>query len=260
MGLQGKTVLITRAETQMNEFAGLIKKNGGTVISFPTIQIKPPSDWDECDRACSQIENYHGVIFTSVNSVEFFLNRYLGRQLSIDSLKSKLVCAVGEKTRQALHKHEIEVAIIPDKFTSDDLAKVLTAEIVSGKRFLFPRGNLGKNTLIDHITALGGEVHPVIVYLTQKTERRNVEQIRQYLQKGEIDIITFTSPSTAINFFELFPDFKVLQKNVKLAAIGPVTASAIEKIGNTVDITAKDSTIESMVETINEFYNRQTDK
>jgi uroporphyrinogen-III synthase len=254
MSLEGKTILITRAEHQANELAGLVKRKGGAVISFPTIQIKPPVAWNECDQACAQIDTYHGLIFTSTNGVEYFIKRYLFLQLSIGALKQKTVYAVGDKTRQALKRHGIEVSIIPDKFTSGDLAKVLREELVSGKRFLFPHGNLGKHTLIDHIIANKGEVKAVVVYLTQKTERRNVEQIRQLLRRGSIDVVTFTSPSTAKNFFDLLPDFIALQKEVKLAVIGPVTASAVEKLGFTPDIKAEESTIESMVEAIKEYF------
>jgi uroporphyrinogen III methyltransferase / synthase len=254
MSLEGKTVLITRAEHQANELAGLIKKEGATAISFPTIQIKPPASWNDCDQACAQIDSFHGLIFTSTNGVEHFMKHYSFLQYPVASLRNKSVYAVGDKTRQALRRHGINVVIIPDKFTSEDLVKVLTEERVSGKRFLFPRGNLGKHALIDHISALKGEVIPVIVYLTQKTERRNVVQIRQLLHRGSIDVITFTSPSTATNFFDLLPDFRTLQKKVKIAAIGPVTASAIEKMGYHADIKARESTIESLVETIREYF------
>jgi uroporphyrinogen III methyltransferase/synthase len=260
MGFEGKTILITRAEHQANELAGLVKKNGGTAISFPTIQIKPPPSWNDCDQACAQIDNFHGLIFTSTNGVEYFFKRYLFLQLPLAALKDKTVYAVGDKTRQALRRHGIEVSVIPDKFTSDDLAKVLQEELVSGKHFLFPRGNLGKHMLIDHITANKGEVRAVIVYLTQKTERRNVEQIRQHLRRETIDVISFTSPSTAKNFFELLPDFRALQKQVKLAVIGPVTASAIEKLGFNPDIKAKDSTIESLIEAIKEHFELQDNR
>jgi uroporphyrinogen III methyltransferase/synthase len=254
MNFEGKTILITRAEHQANELAGLVKKNGGTAVSFPTIQIKPPATWNDCDQACNQIDNFHGLIFTSTNGVEYFIKRYLFLQLPLEAFKGKTVYAVGDKTRQALRRHGIEVSMVPDKFTSDDLAKVLREELVTGKRFLFPRGNLGKHALIDHITANNGEVQAIIVYLTQKTERRNVEQIRQQLRRGTIDVITFTSPSTAKNFFDLLPDFRALQKQVKLAVIGPVTAAAVEKLGFNSDIKAKDSTVESLIESIKEYF------
>ena len=253
MNLNGKTILITRAEHQANDLAGMIKKNGGSAVTFPTIQIKAPGSWAGCDAACAQIASYHGIIFTSVNALEFFIKRYLSLNHPVQSLQEKTIFAVGDKTRQALNKHSIKVNLIPDKFTAEELAKTLTEEMIAGKLFLFPRGNLGKNTLVDHIISLKGEIQPVIVYITQKAERRNVEQIRQMLQRGKIDFITFTSPSTAKNFFELITDFSLVQKKVKLAVIGPVTASAIEKLGYKVDITAKNSTIESMIEEIKEY-------
>lgn len=254
MDFEGKTILITRAENQVNELSVLIKKNGGTVISFPTIQIKPPLNWDECDQACAQIDSYDGLIFTSTNGVEYFFKRYITLQQPIKLLRTKAVYAVGKKTRHALRHHGIAGTIIPEKFTSDDLATILREETVNGKRFLFPRGNLGQSTLIDHITSLKGEVQIIVVYLTQKPERRNVEQIRQLLQRGNIDIITFTSPSTANNFFDLLPDFLALQKHAKIAVIGPVTASAVQKLGYIAHITAKESTIESMIESMIEFF------
>ena len=254
--LKGKTILVTRAEHQSNELVSLIAQHGGTAVTFPTIQIRPPDSWEECDGACLQIQHYDGLVFTSGNGVDGFIKRYHSLNLPIELLKSKVVYAVGEKTERSLKEHGIEVRAIPEKFTSDDLAKTLTHEMIAGKRFLFPKGQLGKNPLIDHFKSMNGKLDPVVVYLTQKAERRDVKPIRQMFDAGSIDVVTFTSPSTAKNFFELIPDFKSRQRSARLAVIGPVTAAAVEKLGYHTDITAKNSTIESMIEAIIEFFTK----
>jgi uroporphyrinogen-III synthase len=55
------------------------------------------------------------------------------------------------------------------------------------------------------------------------------------LQDGKLDCLSFTSPSTAINFFEAIGT-TAIPDGVKVAAIGTTTAKALEKLGVRVDI------------------------
>ena len=73
MDLTGKTILVTRAAHQAEEFARAIERYGGTPILFPTIDVQPPKSWEECDRAIDGISRYDGFLFASANAVSFFL-------------------------------------------------------------------------------------------------------------------------------------------------------------------------------------------
>jgi len=61
------------------------------------------------------------------------------------------------------------------------------------------------------------------------------------LEKGAIDMVTFTSSSTVNNFVEMFKtDVRKLQEwmiSVPVACIGPITAKTAQKNGFTVALT-----------------------
>lgn len=255
MSLSKKRILITRSAHQARELVRMIEDNGGIAVLFPTIEIVPPADWDACDRALHALYMYDGIIFTSANGVEFFFRRM--EELTFDSsgLNGKLVCAVGEKTEQALARHGLAVTVMPEKFTAADLSRKLESEDLRQKTFLFPKGNLGSNVLQETLKLLGANVDPVIVYQTVKPEQNAVDELRAALMKGDIDVATFTSPSTFTNFCSLFSHTELSDVFMKtrIAVIGPVTSEAVRNAGFEPAITAKQQTIDSLVESIAEY-------
>jgi uroporphyrinogen III methyltransferase/synthase len=77
------------------------------------------------------------------------------------------------------------------------------------------------------------------------------DRLRQMILDKEIDIATFTSPSTVTNFIkQVGADYKELTSAIKIAVIGPVTADAIRDSGLDVDIMAEVYTIPGLVEAI----------
>jgi uroporphyrinogen III methyltransferase/synthase len=256
MTLSGKKFLVTRSTHQAGDFVHAIEQNGGTAILFPTIEIVPPASWDACDKAIGNIYMYNGLIFTSVNGVEFFFRRMRERDGRSNNLKSKLIFVVGEKTQQAVEHHGLNVTLMPDKFTAADLARKLQSEDLHGKTFLFPRGNLGKDVLQDDLKLLGASVDSVIVYQTVKPQQDKVEEVRAMLLNGEIDVATFTSPSTFNNFTALFSKQDLIDvcEKTKIAVIGPVTEKAVRAANLNAHITARQSTIESLLEAIIAYF------
>jgi len=83
-----------------------------------------------------------------------------------------------------------------------------------------------------------------------KPESRG-KRLRRFLREGRISVATFTSAASFHNFREIMGDDADEQlKGVSIAAIGPVTAKAVEKAGFHVDIMPRQATIEAMVEEI----------
>jgi uroporphyrinogen-III synthase len=64
-----------------------------------------------------------------------------------------------------------------------------------------------------------------------------------YLDKGLVDVITFTSPSTVVSFREIMGQGFSLPSGVRVAAIGPVTAAAVRKEGFPVHVLQETYTI-----------------
>ena len=69
-------------------------------------------------------------------------------------------------------------------------------------------------------------------------------------------MVTFTSSSTVTNFLEMFDSHPpaALLDQVHIAVIGPSTEATAKANGLTVDIVAKQASVESLAEEIVEFY------
>ena len=67
--------------------------------------------------------------------------------------------------------------------------------------------------------------------------KKAIEDLISKIENKEIDAITFTSPLTVENFFEIVEDkekiAKLLSDNLLTVCIGPITARVLEKYGIT---------------------------
>jgi uroporphyrinogen III methyltransferase/synthase len=80
--------------------------------------------------------------------------------------------------------------------------------------------------------------------------------VKGLFEKGNVDCITFTSPSTFSNFIALLRGnpVKRLLKGIAVAAIGPVTEQEIVKHGIKVSITASPHTVPGLAKAIIAHY------
>lgn len=259
MSLRNKTILITRQREQSEEFVAEIEKRGGRAVVFPLIRITEPNSWESCDTALQRIGEYDALILTSENGVIGFFKRCSCKDIQLSAFRKLSVYAVGEKTRQAIERLGLEVHYVPEKFSSASLAQHFGSAEVGSKRFLNPRGNLGDADLIKYLTTLGAIVDPVIVYNNIEPEKEESDELYEQLVSGSIDVITFASPSAAINFLKVIPLKKVqqLRSTPKFAVIGPTTKEAVVKLGLTPDIVAQKSTVNGLVESIEAYYDAQ---
>ena len=66
------------------------------------------------------------------------------------------------------------------------------------------------------------------------------------LRAGEVDIVTFASPSAVRNLLKMLGDASLLEKPL-IACIGPVTARAARRAGLRVDVEASEHTVEGLL-------------
>ncbi len=249
MPLRGKTVLITRPADADASFDRLLEARGAHIAHLPAIQIVDPDSWDDCDRTIINLRGYDGVFFTSRNGVRKFLQRIDALNPAVRSiLANRRVYAVGEKTETALEEAGIPVAMTPEVFSGEELAKLFSGEAVEGKRFLFPQSNIGKDILPNALRSLDAVVDEVIVYKTVSPKQAELDGIRNALVNGAIDVVTFFSPSAVRNFLQMMGT-KCLERTA-VAVIGPTTAAAAKNLGIKIDIISKQATAESLVDAL----------
>ena len=229
--LTGRTIVITRALAQSQEFAAELEGYGARVVACPVIEITEPESYAPLDEAIENLYGYDWIIFTSVNGVVYFLKRLeaCGRDpVELDALK---VCAIGEATAERLREATIHVDVVPEQFKAEGVFAALEdyvggRESLSGLNFLIPRAAVARDYLPKALEEAGARADVVAAYRTvspQSTERARVSAL---LAGGAVDCITFTSSSTVINFAQLFDttDLSELLKGAAVACIGDITA------------------------------------
>lgn len=236
-------------------YQGSFEEYGAEVIEFPTIKIIPPKSFDELDNAISNISRYGWVIFTSANGVKYFLERLGAKHKDIRELKGIKIAAIGPATADEFKKLGVIVDLIPDEYKAEALVGFFEKKGVKDLKILIPRAKFAREVLPDKLRGMGAEVDVVPAYETVKPEE-NVEKIEQLLKDENIDLVTFTSSSTVINFVDSFKmeGIKELLKGVKIASIGPITAKKAEEFSLTSHIIPEKFTIESLANSIVEYF------
>lgn len=226
-----KSVLVTRPKHQAESFVRELEQYGLNSFVFPAIEIRPVPGWKVPDLA-----SFSGAFFTSPNSVQFFMERLLAEAPEqLEQLRHIRVWAVGKTTAKDLAVHGVETEPVPKIADAVNLMAEIDGEVIRNHTFLFLRGSLSLGTIPTVIRERGGVCTEITVYENIKPSQEDTETVKQLLKEGKLDCLSFTSPSTAINFFEAIGS-TALPRGVIVAAIGTTTASALEKLGVRVDV------------------------
>lgn len=255
-----KTILVTRATGQSGQFAALLTEAGATVIEMPTLEIGPPSSWDELDDAIAHLDDFDWLILTSTNAVDYFIQR-LREKREDDALVEIQVAVVGEKTAARLEQLGIRPDFIPPDFIADSLVTNFP-ERLNGLRILFPRVESGgRDVLIKEFTNQGATVRQVAAYESGCPAEIDPVALAA-LRDRQIDIVTFASSKTVKHFCLLLYQaerndaWKSWLENVCIASIGPQTSQACEALLGRVDVEPHEYTLDGLVEAIAEYIQR----
>jgi len=245
--LSGWKVIVTRPRDQAEELVRRLQELGAECLIYPTIRIVPPRSYEKLDRALQNLHSYHWVVFTSANGVRAVLDRMAALGMEPSDLGLMGVAAIGPATREALEEWGIQVSLSPREYRAEGLVEAFSSLDIRGKRVLLPRAEEARDILPKSLRTLGAEVDVVPAYRTVP-DTENGQALRALLAQGEVNAITFTSPSTVRNFLAMVGEGAVdALSRVVVACIGPVTADAARDLGIRVDVVAKEYTAEGLV-------------
>jgi len=254
--LFGRGVVITRPEKQADDLAQLLIKEGANPIHFPTIKIIPPPDWRGLDAAIKNLEDYDWLIFTSANGVAFFFERLFAKAKDIRDLKGIKICCIGPATAQQVESKGVRVDLVPKKFISEGILESFSGINLQGKKILIARAAKARDVLPEGLKKSGAKVDVVAAYVTVNSGKKKNE-MEKLFKENQVDVITFTSSSTVNNFVKIIGRKFSLPKGVKIACIGPVTATTAKKAGFPVDIHQEEYTMEGLVGALIDYFGRK---
>lgn len=250
--LESRRIVITRAPHQSAEMAAIIERLGGSAEFYPCIDLRPAGS-SEVDQSLVEaaVGAFDILVITSANTalmVSHHLER-MGR--SLDQIE---VFAVGPKTAEAIETHlGLTVTLTVKEHTAEGLVEEIPP--IAGKKILLPQSAIARPFLADALRSAGACVTTVTVY--QTVLGQGGADIPGLLSAGEIDAVTFTSPSTVRNFLTRIESEGSSRNDLEgvcLAAIGPVTAEAMKAEGMSVDVMPLRYTTSDLVNSLVDFY------
>jgi len=249
--LAGRRVVITRAAAQASAFARLLSAAGADVLEAPTIAIGPPDSWGPLDAALERLSTFQWVVFTSVNGVAMVGARLADRGLGWTALTGVRAAAIGPATATALESCGVRADVVPEEYRAEGLVERLRELVRPGDAVLLPRAAQTRDVLATELARLGAQVSEVPVYRTRPVTEA-AAGLRAALERGEVDVVTFTSSSTAQSFAALFTDEERarLLAGVTIASIGPITAATAASVGLATRVMPDEYTIPALARAI----------
>jgi len=248
--LQGKSILLTRAEHQLIGIDQKIRSRGATPVHLPCLAVEHLSN--EISQGIALLEEYNDVLFTSTNgvrSLESFCREH-GRDLST-LLAHKRVAVVGEKSAAELRRIGIDVDIIPETASQEGL---IDAYALHGlpKSLLFFRAQEGRERLAEALQKQGVKVKTITAYRTVCPEG-DATEIKTMLQAGVVDAVLLGSTKTARHYMQRIGSSELANRPV-VVAISDQMAAATEKLGLNVQVVAKEASFEAMLDALAEYF------
>ncbi|HEY2880813.1 MAG TPA: uroporphyrinogen-III C-methyltransferase [Pirellulales bacterium] len=225
--LFGTRILLTRPIDRTDALWQPLMELGAECLVQPAIEISPPENWQPVDAALGRLKEFDWLVFSSVNGVQFLLDRLFATGSDARQLAGVKLAAIGPGTAEELAKYHLHVDGQPaDVYRAEALAELL-AKDARGKKFLLARASRGREVLAETLLAAGANVEQIVVYRSTDVAKPDAE-IAAAMKVGRIDWITVTSSAIARSVVKLFGDDL---RKTKIVSISPVTSATLRELG-----------------------------
>jgi uroporphyrinogen III methyltransferase/synthase len=229
--LFGQRILVTRAASDRDKLTDRLTRLGGNVFSQPTIQIAPPSNWQDVDDVIRQLADQDAaaiewLMFSSSNGVHYFMQRVM-QQHDVRILGRTKIATVGASTAESLQQYNLKADFVPEQRRAESLAKGLIDACTSPQKIVSIRASRGRDVLAKMLTEAGHDIREIVAYEHTDVEQPD-EDIATSLKNLEFDWVTVTSSAIARSLVQMFGDD--LQET-KLVSISPITTDTLKELG-----------------------------
>jgi hydroxymethylbilane synthase len=253
--LRGARVVVTRPRRQAGPLIATLARWGAEPLPLPTIRIEPIGDTAPLDAAIDEIQRggFDWCVFTSANAVEIFASRLDALDIDPTRIAATPVAAVGRVTAAAVADAGLNLTLVPESATADALARGLRRVMRAGARLLYPRSAMGRDVLPKELKAAGFDVQAIDVYRT--LPEPNVDQrVLDRVRRGDVDVITFASPSSVRQLVALLGSECAGLKRMPVVCAGPVTAQAAREAGLSVTAVSESPDVAAMSKAVAEVW------
>jgi uroporphyrinogen III methyltransferase/synthase len=261
--LFGRRIVVTRSLEQARELTDLFEALGAEAIQAPTFRLAPPDDPESVDRAAASLAGYQWVVFESATAVAKLLAAIARGPSDLRALGGAQICAAGASTADRLIASGLKPDVVMPEFRVESIGEALSSRgSLDGQRVLVVRPDHLRDPLAQDLAGRGASVTDLVAYRTtlEPAESPVVQELYRRLLDGQIDAVTFTSPSSVERLATLLgreqaPD---LLRMTAVAAIGPVTAAAAAALGIETHVVATTYTVEGLVEAVVGYFRNRS--
>ena len=258
MSLTNRRILITRTRHQASVLASELEDRGAIPILIPTIEIAPPDSFCALDAALAAIRSYDWLIFTSANAVEAFHRRAQFHHLAAIPRR---IAVIGPATARAVEAIGLQIDLVPTRYVAEALAQSLLQQVAASPaelpaNMLLVRAEQARDVLPEALTAAGVRLTIADAYRNQVPPEA-IPALRKLFGTSESypEAITFTSASTATNFFSLLEAADLtLPSGIVLASIGPITSGVLRDLGHRPTLEATEPTIPALIQALEDLF------
>lgn len=220
-------IAVTRGEGPDGPLTRLLEEMGARVLQWGSIAFAPPEDPVPLSEALAGLDRYDWIYFSSPRAVEAVTSR-----VSIPPAGVRMA-VVGPSTGRVLEEAGWPVHRVAKEGSGEAVVEAFRlAGDAGGTRIFFPASAIARDVIPNGLTALGAQVDQVTAYRLV-TLPLNSAACRNSLDRGEVQAITFASPSAMEGLREGLGEdlFARLAVEVPAAAMGATTAGALEGAG-----------------------------
>ena len=255
--LFGRKIAVTRSRQQASVLVEELQQLGAEVLECPSIKIIQHHTSEALKTFMANCDSFEHLIFTSANGVSGFIEALTENNLDMRFLSGKKIVCIGPATAAAFKERGIIADFVPKTYVAEALLPYF--ENLSPTRIAILRAEKAREILPETLQKLGHHVEIVPVYHTEYETPDNSE-IAAALKSGSIDLVTFTSSSTAEGFVKMLAGSGVDNNLIPAAAIGPITAATCREFGFAIKTEATDFTIPSLIEAIQKYFQNPQNK
>jgi hydroxymethylbilane synthase len=257
--LAGMRVVVTRPRRQAEPLVAALRERGAHPLLLPVIRIEPVADTSALDVSLREVERgaFDWLVFTSTNAVDVCAARMSVLGHKPGGRADVGVAVVGPTTAAAAEAAGWPVRLVAEIATAEGLAAAMIRAAAHTARVLYPRSAIGRDALPRALCDAGMDVVAVEAYRTLPEEEIDRDAL-ECVRRGEIDLITFSSPSSVRHFLALLGSDCLGAMDVPVVCAGPATGRAANDAGFTVVATAGGAGVATMVDSIADLWRTET--
>jgi uroporphyrinogen III methyltransferase/synthase len=253
--LFGRRIVVTRSPEQARELAEALESLGAQAVLAPTFRVAPPDDPEAMDRAAASVDEYQWVVFESASAATRFLSALTRGPRDLRALGRVHICAVGPSTADRLTAAGIRADVVIAEMGVESVGEAIVAHApVAGTRVLVVRPDHLRGVVGEDLARRGAAITDLVAYRTAPAspDAPGVQALYRSLLDGQIDAVTFTSPTALRRFAVLIGEEQAadLLNTVVVVAIGPVTAAAAAELGVRSPIVPESYTVAGLVQAL----------